>query len=67
MRIKLTLKSKGKITEHHRLLTIYGRVNYGVDLFPKSFYFAVWIPRWAKGRGYYISISLWLFSFYRGY
>jgi len=33
----------------------------------RGFWWHIWKPRWHEGRGYYITIGLWLIGFYRGY
>ncbi len=43
------------------------RIKYGIQILPKDIWIYVWLPKWCKGRGYYISIGLWLFSVQRGY
>jgi len=43
------------------------RIKYGVTILPKDIWVHVWLPKWCQGRGYYISIGLWLFSVHRGY
>lgn len=43
------------------------RIRYGIYLLPRNWWIHVWLPKWCKGRGYYISIGLWLFSIHRGY
>jgi len=43
------------------------RIKYGFTILPKDWWVHVWLPKWCKGRGYYISIGLWLLSIHRGY
>ena len=65
---KLRIKEEEiEMFKKRRIYTKYGRVNYAIDLFPKKFWFKVWKPEWASERGYYISISLYVISIFRGY
>lgn len=43
------------------------RIKYGITILPRDIWIHIWLPKWCKGRGYYISIGLWLFSIQRGY
>lgn len=51
----------------HRGYNWGSKIQYRIALYPKAFWIHIWLPKWCKGRGYYISIGLWLFAFYRGY
>jgi hypothetical protein len=50
-----------------RIFTKKGKINYAINLLPRRFWFELWKPTWHEGRGYYISIGLWIVAFYRGY
>lgn len=43
------------------------RINYGIAIWPKNFWFHFWTPAWSNGRGPYISIGIFIIAFFRGY
>ena len=49
------------------LFTLHGKVTYQLRILPKAFWFIIFLPYWHGGRGYYISIGVWLFAIYREY
>lgn len=63
------IKRKRKITRVKTIVFEFDRkgIKYGIGIYPKQFWFDCWLPKWHKGRGRYLTIGLWLFSFYRGY
>ena len=53
---------------NQKYMLLWGsRIQYGIFILPKDIWIHVWLPKWCEGRGYYISIGLWLFSVQRGY
>ena len=43
------------------------KIKYGIYILPRDIWVHIWLPKWCQGRGYYISIGLWLFAICRGY
>lgn len=58
---------RGNINLNQSRLVWGTRIKYGIAILPRDVWIHVWLPKWCKGRGYYISVGMWLFAVYRGY